>query len=114
LNIIPSHNRKSDCKITIRFISAEPGNRGATMRQRLIFMVGGPDFHPVNAQAEQIIDWLGPAYACHMADSLAAFEHLSECDLLVLMGQHWTGFEGRYRSPSEVHRRNFEKYVQSG
>jgi type 1 glutamine amidotransferase len=84
------------------------------MRSRLIFMVGGPDFHPVNAQAEQIIDWLGPDYACHMADSRAAFEHLSECDLLVLMGQHWTGFEGRYRSPSEVHRRNFEKYVQSG
>ena len=84
------------------------------MRPRLIFMVGGPDFHPVNAQAEQIIAWLGPDYACHMADSLAAFEHLSECDLLVLMGQHWTGFEGRYRSPSEVHRRNFEKYVQSG
>lgn len=77
-------------------------------------MVGGPDFHPVNAQAARIMDWLGPNYACHTAESLAAFEHLVECDLLVLMGQHWTGWEGRYRSPSDVHRRNFEKYVQSG
>jgi uncharacterized protein len=84
------------------------------MRTRLIFLVGGPDFHPVNAQAGAIISWLGPHFACHTADSLAAFEHLMECDLLVLMGQHWTGFEGRYRSPSDVHRKNFEKYVQSG
>ncbi len=83
-------------------------------RPRIIFLVGGPDFHPVNAQAAIIIDWLGADYSCHTAESLAAFEHLSECDLLVLMGMHWTGWEGRYRSPSDVHRRNFEKYVQSG
>jgi type 1 glutamine amidotransferase len=84
------------------------------MRTRLIFLVGGPDYHPVNEQAQVIIDWLGPDYACHIAESLAAFEHLAECDLLVLMGQHWTGWEGRYRPPSETHRRSFEKYVQSG
>src|SRR5205823_82628 len=84
------------------------------MRPRLIFLVGGPDYHPVNEQAHAIIEWLGTDYACHTAESLAAFEHLTECDLLVLMGQHWTGWEGRYRSPSETHRRTFEKYVQSG
>lgn len=84
------------------------------MRTRLIFLVGGPDFHPANEQAATIIQWLGPDFACHTAESLAAFEHLEECDLLVLMGQHWTGWEGRYRSPSEFHRKNFEKYIQSG
>lgn len=84
------------------------------MRTRLIFLVGGPDFHPANEQAATIIDWLGPDFACHTAESLAAFEHLEECDLLVLMGQHWTGWEGRYRPPSDAHRRNFEKYIQSG
>ena len=84
------------------------------MRPRLIFLVGGPDFHPVNAQAAAIIDWLGDEYACHTAESLAAFEHLTECDLLVLMGMHWTGWDERYRSPSDVHRRHFEKYVKSG
>lgn len=83
-------------------------------KPRLIFLVGGPDFHPVNQQANLVLDWLGDGYAHHTAESLAAFEHLVECDLLVVMGQHWTGWEGRYRSPSEVHRRQFEKYVQSG
>jgi uncharacterized protein len=84
------------------------------MRPRLIFLVGGPDFHPVNRQANIIIEWLGADYAYHTAESLAAFEHLAECDLLVIMGQHWTGWEGRYRSPNETHRRQFERYVQSG
>jgi type 1 glutamine amidotransferase len=84
------------------------------MRRRLIFHVGGPDHHPVNQQAATIIEWLGPEYACHTAESLAAFEHLNECDLLVLMGMHWTGWEGRYRSPSDVHRRALEKYINSG
>src|SRR5262245_44956072 len=92
-----------------RLLERNPG-----MRQRLIFLVGGPDFHPVNEQAAAIIEWLGPDFACHTAESLAAFEHLEECDLLVLMGQHWSGWEGRYRPPSNVHRRNFQKYVQSG
>lgn len=84
------------------------------MRSRLIFLVGGPDFHPVNEQAATIVGWLGASCACHTAESLAAFEHLVECDLLVLMGQHWTGWEGRYRAPSDMHRRNLEKYIQSG
>jgi type 1 glutamine amidotransferase len=84
------------------------------MRPRIIFMVGGHESHPANAQAQQIIAWLGAEYACHTAEGRAAFEHLNECDLLVLMGQHWTGLHEEYRSPSEAHRRNFEKYVQGG
>ncbi|HEY7090620.1 MAG TPA: ThuA domain-containing protein [Tepidisphaeraceae bacterium] len=84
------------------------------MRPRIIFHVGGPDFHPSSEQAATIIDWLGGGFACHRAEGLAAFEHLNECDLLVLMGMWWTGFEGRYRAPSEVHRRSLEKYVHSG
>jgi type 1 glutamine amidotransferase len=84
------------------------------MRSRLIFLVGGPDLHPVNEQAEHIVRWLGPDFWCHTADSLAAFEHLNECDLLVLMGMHYVGWGARYRSPNEAHRRNFQKYVASG
>lgn len=83
-------------------------------RPRIIFLVGGPDFHPARRQSDTIRQWLGEAYLYHAADSLAAFEHLGECDLLVLLGMHWSGWEGRYRSPTETHRRNLEKYVQSG
>ncbi len=61
-----------------------------------------------------VIDWLGADYACHKADGLSAFEHLNECDLLVLMGQWWTGFGDRYRQPGDVHRRNLEKYIHRG
>src|SRR5262245_14369206 len=85
-----------------------------TTRPRIIFHVGGPDCHPSSDQAGMVIDWLGPDYACHKADGLSAFEHLNECDLLVLMGQWWTGFEGRYRQPGDVHRRSLEKYVHRG
>jgi type 1 glutamine amidotransferase len=84
------------------------------MRPRIIFHVGGTDIHPSAKQARHIIEWLGEDYLCHTAESLAAFEHVNECDLLVLMGQHWTGLKEEYRSPSETHRKNFEKYVQSG
>jgi type 1 glutamine amidotransferase len=84
------------------------------MQKRIIFLVGGPDFHPVNAQAELVIDALGSDYACHTAESLAAFEHLDECDLLVVMGMHWTGWGDRYRPPRDPHKRLFEKYVASG
>jgi type 1 glutamine amidotransferase len=38
---------------------------------------------------------------------------LSECDLLVLLGLHWTG-RPEYRPPGEVHKRAFERYVTSG
>jgi len=83
-------------------------------RPRIIFLVGGPDFHPARKQAGLLVDWLGPDFAYHTADSLAAFEHLSECDVLVLLGMHWSGWENRYRTPSETHRRNLEKYIASG
>jgi type 1 glutamine amidotransferase len=84
------------------------------MRPRLIFLTGGPDHHPVNEQADVIMDWLGSDCACHTAEGIAAFEHLNECDLLVLMGEHWTGRELEYRAPSDGHKRAFEKYVYSG
>ena len=85
-----------------------------TTRPRIIFLVGGPDFHPARKLSGVLSEWLGNDFAYHTADSLAAFEHLNECDLLILLGMHWSGWENRYRSPSETHRRNLEKYVASG
>ncbi|WP_428938968.1 ThuA domain-containing protein [Fontivita pretiosa] len=83
-------------------------------RPRIIFHVGGPEYHPSSHQASVIIEWLGEEFACHKAEGLAAFEHLNECDLLVLMGMHWSGWGREYRSPTETHRRAFERYVASG
>lgn len=60
---------------------------------RLIFHVGGPSFHPVAEQAQQIAGWLGAAYECEIVDGVAAFDRLDACDLFVAMGLHWTGMD---------------------
>lgn len=83
-------------------------------RSKVILHLAGHDFHPVYAQAESLIQWLSPTCACHTAESLAAFEHLAECDLLILMGMYYSGWEGRYRTPSAAHQRAFERYVAAG
>jgi hypothetical protein len=83
-------------------------------RPKIILHLAGHDFHPVYAQAEELIEWLSPTCAVHKAESLAAFEHLGECDLLIMMGMYFTGWEGRYRTPGDVHKRAFEKYAASG
>lgn len=83
-------------------------------RAKIILHLAGHDFHPVYAQAEQLIQWLGPSCACHTAESLAAFEHLAECDLLIMLGMYYSGWEGRYRPPGTVHQRALERYVAAG
>ena len=83
-------------------------------RAKVIIHVGGHDFHPVYEQAALLTEWLAPFCWCHTAESLAALEHLGECDLLVFMGMYYTGWEGRYRAPGDPHKRQVERYVASG
>jgi len=86
--------------------------------RKIVFHVGGPSFHPVDQQARLVEQWLGSEYSCTRYDGVPAFEHLSDCDLLVLMGLHWTGLsssdEVSYSPMEPVHRRAFESYVGSG
>jgi hypothetical protein len=83
-------------------------------RPKIILHVAGHDFNPVYDQAAALVGWLGNEYWCHRAESLAAFEHLGECDLLVFLGMYFSGWEGRYRAPGEVHKRALERYITSG
>lgn len=85
--------------------------------KRLIFHVGGPEFHPVGEQAPLIVGCLGERYHCILCEGLAAFDALKECDLLVLMGLHWTGMKRNgltYHPMQDRHKRAFEQYVASG
>jgi hypothetical protein len=73
--------------------------------KRLIFHVGGPAFHPVAQQARSIAQWLGDDFVCN---------------LLVVMGLHWTGMNAdwvgglTYRPLNERQKQSFEDYVASG
>lgn len=85
--------------------------------QKIVFHVGGPTFHPTEHQAKLIMQWLGTDYEYAIRDGVAAFEALTDCDLLIVMGLHWTGISADnliYRAPSESDRRAFEEYVRSG
>jgi len=91
-----------------------------TTTPRIIFHVGGPSFHPVEPQAKRIIAWLGDGHDCGVHDGVDAFDGLDDCDLLVLMGLHWSGLstatdgELAYRPMSDRHKKSFERYVASG
>ena len=81
---------------------------------KVIIHIGGHDFHPVYEQAALLREWLAPFCRCHTAENLAALEHLGECDLLIFLGMYYSGWEGRYRTPGDAHRRRVERYVTSG
>jgi type 1 glutamine amidotransferase len=85
-------------------------------RKRIVFHVGGPDFHPVAEQARQIIGWLDHRYECEVHDGLAAFEQLNGADLLVLMGLHWAGMAPQmtYHPLTPRHQAALEAYAASG
>lgn len=59
--------------------------------KRIVFMVGGPIFHPVAQQAGVISHWLGKGYVCELRHGNDAFFNLDDCDLLVIMGLFWEG-----------------------
>ncbi len=86
---------------------------------RIVFYVGGPEFHPTHEQSKQAAEWLGAEYECVYRDGLEAFENLDDCDLLVLMGLHWTGSKdaagnSNYTPMSDSHKNVYESYVRSG
>lgn len=86
----------------------------------IVFHVGGPSFHPVRDQAGCIAEWLGPTVQTTILEGLDAFESLDACDLLVLMGLHWTGMDQEwagsltYHPMQPKHQQAFENYVASG
>lgn len=87
---------------------------------RIVFHVGGPAFHPVEQQSRAIAGWLGDRFDYAWYDGVDAFDHLTDCDLLVLMGLHWRGMatdgSGKlpYRPMQEKHKKAFSQYVSSG
>ena len=83
-------------------------------KPKIVFHVGGPEFHPVGEQACAISQWLGDGFHAELFDGRAAFENLDDCDLLVLMGLHWTGMKNDYAPLSDEHKMAFESYVASG
>ena len=86
-------------------------------RVKIVFLVGGATVHPVEEQARQIAQWLGDGVVCKLHDGAAAFDDLTDCDLLVVTGLHWTGMDVEwaggltYRTPSGRQRKLYEEYV---
>jgi type 1 glutamine amidotransferase len=86
-------------------------------RSRIVFHVGGPEFHPVAQQAAMIAHWLGNEFDCEQHDGVDAFDALPGCDLLVLMGLHWSGMKAArmtYRAMAHQHQCALENYIASG
>ncbi len=93
--------------------------------RRIHVLTGGP-YHPVAAQFAAFQHDLGEAVEIHCFDGVEVFEHLDECDLLVLAGLHWTGSsadshawpEGvrrcAYEPPDERQKKAYSDYVASG
>src|SRR6266478_1289422 len=101
----------------------------------IVFQTGGP-FHPVDAQAKHIQSWLPSDWKIKSAFGTDAFEQLREADLYVAGGLHWTGLKDLstligsepeppiwasaqiekhpYIPPTEAHKAEFRKFVQSG
>lgn len=92
---------------------------------RVHVLTGGP-YHPVTAQFQQFQAELGDRAAFHFHEGVEAFDHLDDCDLLVLGGLHWTGCapdkhawpDGvercRYIRPSGKQKSAYVDYVTSG
>jgi uncharacterized protein len=88
--------------------------------RRIVFHIGGPSYHPHPEQVECIRGWLGSDFIVEAYDGVTAFEQLDGCDLLVIMGMHWTGIGDErpggliYRPLEQRHKRAFEAYVAAG
>jgi type 1 glutamine amidotransferase len=88
---------------------------------RIVFHLGGPAGHPVAEQARAAAGWLGDRFAYDFIEGAAAFDALGGCDLLVLMGMHWTGSSTNawagnrpYEPLGDRQQAAFEGYVASG
>ncbi|MCE0483486.1 MAG: ThuA domain-containing protein [Methylacidiphilales bacterium] len=96
-----------------------------THSARIHVLTGGP-YHPVTAQFQQFQSDLGSRAQIHFYEGIEAFDHLKDCDLLVLGGLHWTGSApdkhwwpegvkpGGYHPPTEAQKAAYVQYVASG
>lgn len=84
---------------------------------RMLFHVGGPRFHPVAEQAALIREWMADRdHEVTIVEGNAAFDHLPDCDIFVLMGLYWTG-QGEtppYVALSGRQREAFRTFVRAG
>ncbi|WDR01982.1 ThuA domain-containing protein [Devosia algicola] len=84
------------------------------------FQVGGPLFHPVAQQANEVAKLLGPGFDCQIVEGAPAFDNLDDVDLLVPMGLFWTGMSAEwagslnYEPLSEIRKQAIRDYVGSG
>jgi len=90
-------------------------------KPRVLFHTGGPAFHPVQAQAECVRDWLADRFDVVPTEGNAVFDRLDEADLVVIGGLHWTGGPRLtfcdpvpYQPPNESQRQAWRDYVASG
>jgi type 1 glutamine amidotransferase len=83
----------------------------------IVFQIGDPGYHPLAEQVQMLRSWLGLEFASRLYDGREAFEHLDNCDLLVLMGHHKPGdvnTTGPYRPLLARHQEALTAYVASG
>lgn len=93
---------------------------------RILFLTGGPRFHPVEEQAQLIEGWLeaehGPGtIECIRKPGLSAFESLdSVVDLIVVMGLFWPGMSAdwagnmTYEPMKATHEAALAAYIARG
>ena len=81
--------------------------------KKIRFHVGGPDFHPVADQAGLVAQWLGGGFECSLHHDKEIFNHLEECDLVVMMGLFYSSAE-KYTPLTRQHEEAFTRYVASG
>lgn len=83
-------------------------------KPKILFLTGGPDFHPVAKQVAFMQPWLSDAFQVEDVGVNAFFGGLEEADLAVVGGLHWTGAGDSYVSPDESQRAQWRAYVSSG
>lgn len=87
-------------------------------RKRILFFVGGPEFHPVAEQAQAVTHWLEGACETEIIDGNEAFDHLDRFDLFVGMALTWSGWqeegETLHTPLNEEQKEAFERFVRAG
>jgi type 1 glutamine amidotransferase len=90
------------------------------MKPKIRFFVGGPAFHPTAEQASLILEDSAGLYDSEIVDGASAFDNLSDVDLLVVMGLHWTGMSDAwagnltYVPLNDAQKAGFRDFVASG
>lgn len=97
--------------------------------RRILFLTGGPRFHPVDEQAQLIEGWLADhtahrhhePFECIRLPGPSALEALDRpLDLLVVMGLFWPGMSAdwagnmTYHPLTPSHERLIDRYIASG